>query len=241
MKREKRIKIRLSEGELADLHILAEKHHTSVARLLRDSTVGGGKIQRVFVGMDDLQQLTNIISSMDARTSSCIKIMQKDVNIYRDDILRVRSEIDGIDKEYGVVRRNILKQRQKKARSIAKSIKSTITYIEPTVLDRATSVSLTEQEYDAVRKVAEQEGRTLSSCMKAHAFSCQECHTVKTGNLESMNNTLLKQLRFLDAIYNDAQSRYLDSEDVDNIISILRDARTVLIKVQEEGGGSWQS
>ena len=232
MQRQRRVKVRLSENELNDLHMYAERHHSSVAGLLRDSVLNEENSQRVFIGMEDIQEFTRTLSAIDTKIELFIALMQDNIEIYREDILRIRDVMDSIDNDYGDIRRMIWKKRQKVAKAINGLLKkSELSYIEEEA-QTATTVTLSDEEYDKLKSIAEKEERPLSVCMKVHAFSiCTgACYTVESDSLKEFNIHLKQKLRFITAIYTDTASRFVEAEDVDNVLSILREIHLEMIR-----------
>ena len=228
-KRSTRTKIRCTDDELFQLHRIADEQHTTIATILRESTLDKSYDHLVLTGKKDLEDMTILVSAFDNSVKEIVYSARAAGPVFAKEAAEIEGIGRDIDKAYAALREQVDKKRERVGKTVVTILKNdasgAIFDYNDGYTTRAHSlcVSVTEDEIKAIREIADREGCSISCLLKTNAFEMYKYGRVlvQSDSVEDLNRRIQRELRFIDAILKDVKTRYMEEDDIINILSIL--------------------
>ena len=231
-RRNLRTKVRLTEMELSSIRMIAEQLNIPAAALLRDSTLYASNAKRAVVDTSDIREFTTAVSSLDNVICDLLPLMAEKGRVSGDDIGKISTELDCVDALYGSLRKKVLAKRNRLLAAVIsildKEILDDSHYNEPVRKGRkAISVSVSKEELDTIRRLSDEQDCSMSYLLKANVFRIYRTSriVIDSDSLAEISGSILREVRFLQAVCRDVKGRHMESDDTENVYRILHGIR----------------
>ena len=241
-----RCEIRYSLTEGYFLEQLCNEYNVNLSTLFRECMFTDFSEQRIVLNIDDIFIYSNLVNKI---IQSSELIIGKNIieNLYTSELEKIKIVLEDIKIDYifnfkrikasrTKIKNEILKIINKEPSSYSNSyINKELEKTEKENLNRTAVILLTPDEKEQLKKIAEEQGVSLSTCLKNNVF--RKCGAkrivVDSYSINKENEELNSKANILAAIADKAKNDFLSQRDIENALLIIEDISEINNKISQ--------